>query len=77
MTIQQDAQVRFFMIRNMRQNTCSRRVLSCRIKNCNPAIIHGIKQLGLPTVFDVLSESDNDENGDYREAATQDDMDNW
>lgn len=28
-------------------------------------------------VFDVLSESDNDENGDYCEVATQEDMDNW
>jgi len=28
-------------------------------------------------VFDVLSEADNDENGDYCEVATQEDMDNW
>ena len=28
-------------------------------------------------VFDVLLESDNDENGDYCEVATQEDMDNW
>lgn len=28
-------------------------------------------------VFDVLSESDNDENGDYCEVAMQEDMDNW
>ncbi|MCI6648280.1 MAG: hypothetical protein PUJ25_00845 [Lachnospiraceae bacterium] len=28
-------------------------------------------------VFDVLSESDNDGNGDYCEVATQEDMDNW
>jgi hypothetical protein len=26
---------------------------------------------------DVLSEADNDENGDYCEVATQEDMDNW
>jgi hypothetical protein len=28
-------------------------------------------------VFDVLSESDNDENGDYCEVATQEDFDQW
>ena len=28
-------------------------------------------------VFDVLSESDNDENSDYCEVAMQKDMDNW
>lgn len=28
-------------------------------------------------VFDALSESDNNENGDYCEVATQEDMDNW
>jgi hypothetical protein len=28
-------------------------------------------------IFDVLSESDNDINGDYCEVATQDDFDSW
>jgi|GEM_PF-3042039 hypothetical protein len=28
-------------------------------------------------VFDVLTESNNDENGDYCEVATQEDFDQW